>query len=653
MKKIASFLLAGALACMAGTSKSKISSDLSTAVLTNSIQVVVQWNIEPGTVTAQKISALGGTVVSEFPSVHSGLYSIPSSALNTLSADPDVKYVSPDRDLRKKSTIKTVAPVAATINAPYAWSLGYNGAGIGVAVVDSGINKDDNLGLGKDHEPVYSEDFTGLMPKKKSGSGGGGMSPDWYGHGQHIAGIIPSNAKDSNCDKCNKSFMGIAPNVSLINLKVLDASGEGSDSAVIAAINRAISLKSTYNIRVMNLSLGRPVYESYAQDPLCQAVEAAWKAGIVVVVAAGNEGRGNTFGNEGYGTIKAPGNDPYVITIRAMRDMGTPDRSDDLIASYSSKGPSAVDHVVKPDLVAPGNQVVSLLATNGTLGLSDPQNIVSVSSYQDGAPSVGSIPVQPSYDPDSNSQPPNVKIGPGYSKRYYTMNGTSMAAAVASGAVADLLQAAPELTPDQVKMLLMETASKTFPLVSTVTDSNTGQSYTSYYDIFTVGAGYLDLKAALALVKQVPSGLTALSPTATYDPATGEVDLSFDPSSVFSDKAMWGASSVSSDKAMWGANSVSSNKAMWGAASMWSSSVLAGSKAMWGASVVWSASSAPAANKAMWGANSLAGDKALWGADSPAANKALWGASAIWSNKALWGASDKTASESVLINGEK
>ena len=99
---------------------------------------------------------------------------------------------------------------------------------------------------------------------------------------------------------------GVAPGVNLINLKVLDASGEGSDSFVMAAINRAIALKNTYNIRVINLSLGRPVFESYTQDPLCQAVEAAWKAGIVVVVSAGNDGRDNTYGNDGYGTINAP-----------------------------------------------------------------------------------------------------------------------------------------------------------------------------------------------------------------------------------------------------------------------------------------------------------------------------------------------------------
>ena len=100
------------------------------------------------------------------------------------------------------------------------------------------------------------------------------------------------------------------------------------------------------------VSLGRPVYESYTVDPLCQAVEQAWKAGIVVVVAAGNQGRDNSQGTSGYATIQAPGNDPYVITVGAMKTMGTPSRADDLIASYSSKGPTLLDHIVKPDLVS-------------------------------------------------------------------------------------------------------------------------------------------------------------------------------------------------------------------------------------------------------------------------------------------------------------
>src|SRR5207342_982645 len=111
------------------------------------------------------------------------------------------------------------------------------------------------------------------------------------------------------------TFRGIAPKANLINLRVLDASGSGTDSAVIAAIGQAISLKNQYNIRVINLSLGRPVFESYTKDPLCQAVEKAWAAGIVVVAAAGNSGRDDSLGTQGYGTISAPGNDPYVITV--------------------------------------------------------------------------------------------------------------------------------------------------------------------------------------------------------------------------------------------------------------------------------------------------------------------------------------------------
>src|SRR6185437_11161102 len=177
-----------------------------------------------------------------------------------------------------------------------------------------------------------------------------------------------------------------------------------NDSGVIAAIAKAIELKTQYNIRIINLSLGRPVSESYMQDPLCQEVEAAWRAGIVVVVAAGNGGRDNSQGTDGYATITAPGNDPYVITVGAMKTMGTPTRSDDLIASYSSKGPTLIDHVVKPDIVAPGNKTVSLLASR-TLVVSNSTNanLVPYNYYQ-----------------STNSTSP--------SANYYRLSGTSMAA---------------------------------------------------------------------------------------------------------------------------------------------------------------------------------------------------------------------------------
>src|SRR6202041_4007157 len=133
--------------------------------------------------------------------------------------------------------------------------------------------------------------------------------------------------------------------------------GWASDSNVIRAIEQAIALKNTYNIRVINLSLGRGIFVSYTQDPLCQAVESAWKAGIVVVVAAGNYGRVGVNGSNGYGTITAPGNDPYVITVGATKSNGSTSPSAETLASFSSKGPTTYDHVVKPDIMAPGNGV--------------------------------------------------------------------------------------------------------------------------------------------------------------------------------------------------------------------------------------------------------------------------------------------------------
>jgi serine protease AprX len=201
---------------------------------------------------------------------------------------------------------------------------------------------------------VYNQNF----------AGGPNTASDLYGHGTHVAGILAGNGMNSRDANFRKRFIGIADNASLINLRVLDQNGAGRDSAVIAAIEKAISLESKYNIRVINLSLGRVVYESYKLDPLCQAVEAAWKAGIVVVIAAGNEGRHDSAHSDGYGTIAAPGNDPFAITVGAMKPMGTPTRADDLIASYSSKAPTLLDHIVKPDIVAPGNLMISVLASS-------------------------------------------------------------------------------------------------------------------------------------------------------------------------------------------------------------------------------------------------------------------------------------------------
>ncbi len=202
---------------------------------------------------------------------------------------------------------------------------------------------------------------------------------DQCGHGTHVAGIIAGDgAASADPQKCYRHFYGIAPKAGLVDVRVLDKNGQTDVSTVIAGIQWVTAHKNAYGIRVLNLSLGHPVGESYTTDPLCQAVESAWKDGIVVVCAAGNNGRlneVNTAGldNEGwgtaYGSINSPGNDPSVITVGAMKQdpalLG--DRTHDQIASYSGRGPSRLDLVLKPDLVAPGNRVISLESPHSAL----------------------------------------------------------------------------------------------------------------------------------------------------------------------------------------------------------------------------------------------------------------------------------------------
>jgi serine protease AprX len=274
-----------------------------------------------------------------------------------------------------------------------------------------------------------------------------------------------------------------------------------------------------------------------------------------VVAAAGNDGRDNSLHTSGYGTINAPGNDPYVITVGAMKTMDTPSRSDDQIASYSSKGPTLIDHIVKPDLVAPGNRIVSLRSPDGALDVAYPQNLISFSAYTRSA----------------NNRP---------SPFYFQLSGTSMSTAMVSGAAALLVEKEPSLTPDQVKARLMKSASKTFPAVSLATDPITGAVYRSEYDIFTVGAGYLDVWAALN-GDDPPSG-SAKSPTANYDALTGSA-------TVLSDSwLVWGSSPSWSTSVVWGDNVfVNYSSVVWGDAVVWGDITSQGFSVIWGTSVVW------------------------------------------------------------------
>src|SRR5205085_9748174 len=240
-------------------------------------------------------------------------------------------------------------------------------------------------------------------------------------------------------------------------------------------------------------------------DPLCPAVAKTWQAGIVVVAAAGNAGRDDSIHTKGYATIAAPGNDPYVITVGATNTNGTPNRSDDVMASFSSKGPTLIDHIAKPDVVAPGNMIASLMAPGSTLANSNPNLQVNPVLYGD-------------YTQDDSS--------PGYFK----LSGTSMATPMVSGAAALLLQKNPTMTPDQVKARLMKTATKFYRGNAWAKDLK-GNQYNLQYDIFVQGAGYIDAYAAVNS-PELSTG-SALSPTVVRNSLTHVVSLSNNPNSVW------------------------------------------------------------------------------------------------------------------------
>ena len=305
---------------------SKISPDLLPLLAhpTGTVNVIVQYSAPQkcpgllGQILCPVVNLLGGVVNSTFTLLNAVGANVQTANIVALSNQSNVTYISLDRSL-----VAALDYTSQAVFAPQVWNLGWRGTGIGIAVIDSGIylHPDLNVAGTNKSRVVYRQSF---VPS---------VLNDDYGHGTHVAGILAGNGTSSQQPGSFRLLSGIAPNANLLDLRVLDENGAGTDSLVIAAIQQAVQLKNTYNVRVINLSIGRPIYESCAMDPLCQAVEAAWKAGIVVVVAAGNLGR------NGYASITAPGNSPHAITVGCMKTEETYPRNDDLIASYSSKGP--------------------------------------------------------------------------------------------------------------------------------------------------------------------------------------------------------------------------------------------------------------------------------------------------------------------------
>jgi serine protease AprX len=520
------------------------------------VDVIIQFNQVPQARHFQMLESRGGRLKFALDHINGAAYRIPIRLLAFLENHPDVAYVSPDRP--NKAAWDDAIP--AVMDDVARQQFGLDGSGIGIAVIDSGVYNHDDLqnANGTASRIVYSESFVAGDPS----------TGDPYGHGTHVAGILAGNGRDS-ASGYPEQYLGIAPKANIINLRVLDANGAGTDSQVIAAIQRAVQLKATYNIRIINLSLGRNVFESAALDPLCQAVESAWKAGIIVVAAAGNAGRDNSLGTLGYATIQAPGNDAQIITVGATKTNGTPTRLDDYVASYSSKGPTLLDHVVKPDLVAPGNRIVSLAA---------PSSLLS---------SLTSLNVQPITTCVLNLL--GLKTcTTGASGKYLRLSGTSMATPVVAGAAALMLQKDPTLTPDAVKARMMKTAWKGYPQSSWGYDAG-GVGYLSQYDVFTIGAGYLDVDAALQSTDTASGGAT--SPTAVFNVGSKQAILVNGSSVSYGNSITWGSSIIWGNSIVWGGNAVLSDSIIWGNSIVWGNTTVSGNSIIWGTSIIWGGNS--------------------------------------------------------------
>src|SRR5260370_3108073 len=232
--------------------KDKLSKDLEALKGGNSgttVDVIIQFNQTPTDAHHQKVQNLGGALKTKLDFIKGGHYSVPVESLDALADDPDVAYISPDRPVRG-----SLDHVVTAVNGDLAYASGWNGTGIGIALVDSGVssNYDMNSDANTTSRIVYSQSFVATDTS----------TADPFGHGTHVAGIIAGNGYDSAyLYNYPGVYRGLAPEAQIINFRVLDSYGLGTDSSVIAAIQQAISLKSTYNIRVINLSLGRGVYE--------------------------------------------------------------------------------------------------------------------------------------------------------------------------------------------------------------------------------------------------------------------------------------------------------------------------------------------------------------------------------------------------------
>src|SRR3954452_9650172 len=343
------------------------------------------------------VRSVGGRVVRSLDVIDGFIATVPQSSIAILGKAPGVLSATPDQRLSLQAQYGQDSGVASAVytdvvRANKTWSAGHTGASVTVAVVDTGIDTTGDLA----GQVVRSVDFT---------SEGDGADHD--GHVTFVAGLIAGTGAHSSGD-----IEGVAPGAKLVSLKISGADGATDVTLVLEALEWLKAFAAAYNIRVVNLSLGFTSQQPYAVDPLDFAVERLWNAGITIVTAAGN-------GGNAAGTILAPGNDPFVVTIGSSNDRTTVNNKEHKLATFSASGPT-VDGVAKPDLLAPGRSLVSSRAPGSTVELANPSSA----------------------------------IGDVYGKG----SGTSFSTGIVSGAAALVLSKSPLLTPNQVKQRLLSSA---------------------------------------------------------------------------------------------------------------------------------------------------------------------------------------------------
>jgi serine protease AprX len=408
------------------------------------VSVIVQKTAKDDRVE-KAASALGGKVTWDLHIINAVALEMETQAAVQLGSVDGVRWVSLDAPmistdctadcLTSDVNLKNVYEKVIKANTVWLTTPKRQGTGVGVAVLDAGINWQTDL------YTLYGQNR--VVANVRFNTDNNQTTFDNFGHGSHIAGIVGGNGSASN-----GKYIGVAPMSNIINVKVSNDDGSATAATVVAGLQWVLDNRAQYNIRVVNLSLNSTTSESYHTNPLDAAVEILWFNGIVVVVSAGNGGSGALY---------PPANDPFVITVGATDDKGTLNLADDVVTTFSAYG-TTQDGFAKPDLVAPGRNIVSLLGNaNGVIPTQHPGNRVDNS--------------------------------------YFRMSGTSMSAPMVAGTVALLLEDEPNLNPDQVKYRLKATANQTW----------------SGYNAVTAGAGYLDVKAAVngTTTQTANTGITA------------------------------------------------------------------------------------------------------------------------------------------------